>query len=173
MKSLYLLRPVLNSREICAYYEAQGIACLDPASLHVNIMTSTRPVDWSLIGLNPDSMILSNQGDRKYLSTHNGTIFCLGFGGEALIQRWLEGIRLGCSWEHRGYHPHIAISKDPLIQQVVPFGGPIVLGAERRSEIGAGEQIKYTAGEDFLAGGYGFSGLAPDGFKRSIAKAIW
>jgi len=135
LKPIYLYRPVLNGAEINAWYAAQGLDGLrDPAEMHLNIIRCLDPVDWDLIGLRVEPMVLSDQGSRTYERVEGEGTLAIGVNSQPLIDRWLETLRLGCTWQHHGYHPHVAInhgSGTPVDDsRLLMFPGDIILGPE-------------------------------------------
>lgn len=144
MRSLYLYRPILNGPEIVHWFRRQGLATLlDADTMHVNIMSSKAEVDWDEIGLCVDEMSISYAGslDRRFAINKREGILEITFESNTLHKRWLSCIGAGCSWDAPGFHPQIALtegapSRDPEDLEMYP--GEIVLGSERRTELGGG-----------------------------------
>jgi len=79
--------------------------------------------------------VLTEQGTRDYQSVEGKETLAIGVNSQPLIDRWLECLRLGCTWGHHGYHPHVAISHGSGIriptENLKMFLGGIILGPER------------------------------------------
>jgi len=135
LKPIYIFRKVLNGTEINAWYAAQGLENLrDPNEMHLNIISCLDPVDWDLIGLRVEPMVLSDQGSRSYQSVEGKETLAIGINSQPLINRWLECLQFGCTWHHSGYHPHVAINHGTGTKvddsRLLMFPGDIILGPE-------------------------------------------
>ena len=153
LKGIYLYRKVLNGQEINAWYAAQGLTNLrNPNEMHLNIIRCTDPVDWSLIGLEAEPMVLTNQGDWSYQSVEGKETLAIGVNVQALQNRWLECIRVGCTWHHQGYHPHVAINHGDgtrvNVSELLMYPGDIILGPEVAVDAVAKAGFELEAQED-------------------------
>jgi len=135
-RPIYILRQVLNGAEILDWYRNQGVRNLrNPAEMHLNIMHCMDSVDWDAVGLCVEPMILSEQGTRYPIRVKGTGSTGIGINSEPLITRWLECIRLGCTWRHSGYHPHVATTHaHPGLaeNETKMYLGQIILGPELR-----------------------------------------
>jgi hypothetical protein len=136
-KTLYVNRPVLNADEIIAWAKENGIEkCVQPDDMHVTLAFSRNPVDWpkpdkSPIHIFPKDTTLTLFGPDK-------DCLVLTFDSALLEERWQELCDAGCSWDWKGFHPHITLSYsfDLRTQQYMPtYKGPIVLGPEEFAEV--------------------------------------
>lgn len=129
-ETLYVNRPVTNAKTLTAWAKTQGFPTTLADDLHVTIAFSKTPVDWDEFEVLTDSLTL--RGGERSLERF-GDAVVLRFESPKLEGRWQEFIDDGASWDHDGYKPHVTISwnaPDLDLDKVVPYRGPIVLGAE-------------------------------------------
>jgi hypothetical protein len=153
-RSLYVTRSVLNATEILEWAKEQGFtSTLPPEDLHVTIMYSRRPVDWSNIpkGYKQNEQIEILDGAPSVYSSPTGdslrSIKPLGDKGAVVLtipgsysleSRWSQLKDAGCSWDYKGYQPHMTITYEGApsdLSVVQPFYKPIVLGPEIWAEV--------------------------------------
>lgn len=133
---LYVQRLVVNTDEIRAWAEAQGIPGLRD-DLHVTIAASRQPIDWIKAGNasewsndRKDELIIPAGGPRA-VEPLGGMTAVLLFASSRLGYRHREILEAGASYDFAEYQPHISLTKTPLdLSKVEPYRGPIVLGPE-------------------------------------------
>lgn len=142
-RTLYVSRPVLNTREIIAWARAQGIPNIEKASeLHVTIAYSKEPVDWMRCYTDSEKVIIQPGGPRIVEPLGDNGALVLLFNDWSLQWRWDHFKAIGCSWSYSEYQPHVTIAYDVGdfdVSSVEPYRGRIVLGPERFEEIGLTE----------------------------------
>lgn len=138
-KTLYVSRPVLNSRAIRRWAVGQGFNDLVPAGeLHVTVSYSRTPVDWFKVGENymgaSDAMRIAPGGPRDVELFGPGVVVLL-FASNELSWRWRDIIDAGGSWDYEEYQPHITFARSMPegigLGDIEPYQGPILLGPER------------------------------------------
>lgn len=137
-KTMYISRTVENAAEIIAWAKEQGFKTTIPEKeMHVTIAFSKKPVNWDDIPLKDGQLRIETSG--RYVSPlgPNGAIV-LGFKSEKLQNRWSDILNAGASWDFPEFNPHITITFDASgvdTAMVKPYLGPIVLGAEVRTQV--------------------------------------
>lgn len=132
MQPLYVCRPLLNGDQLFDWAKASGFnSVIVPASMHVTIMYSKQPVDWSV--LPPDTKRLVARGGTRRI-TLLGNAIVLTFDNEALTARWQALRDAGCSWDYDGYTAHISltynVTPDVDLATLEPYSGPLIFGGE-------------------------------------------
>lgn len=146
-RSLYVMRPVANAAEILAWARKQGFGdTLSADDLHVTIAYSRDPVDWFKAYAAGASIEIPPGGARQMEQFGEATV--LLFASDELQWRHSEFERIGASWDHPEYQPHITISYGGApddLTTVEPFQGKIVLGPERFAEVDENWKAKVTS----------------------------
>lgn len=132
-KPLYVRRNVTNASEIIDWAKAQGFPKTLPAEeLHVTIVFSREPMDWTAAGDNFDQLRFEG-GPRTVAPLGDKGAVVLKFEAAELQTRWQEFRDAGASWDFPGYQPHVSITYDGGdidLAGVEPYAGPIELGPE-------------------------------------------
>lgn len=140
-RSLYVRRDVVNTAEIAAWAESQGIADL-LEGLHVTIAYSRQPIDWIKAGNakewgedGKDKLTIAEGGPRA-VEPLGGMSAVLLFASSQLTWRHAEILRAGATYDWADYQPHISLTKTPIdLSKVEPYRGQIVLGPEIFEEL--------------------------------------
>lgn len=144
-RSLYVYRKVTNARDILKWAKEQGIPDLEPASeLHVTIIYSETPVDWTKVGETwvseeKDGTMHIPPGGMRMVEKFDGGACVLLFNSAALSWRHCQiKEACGCKVTYPDYAPHITVAYpktdfDP--RKFEPYRGPIELGIEVWSEV--------------------------------------
>lgn len=136
-KTLYINRPIMNAEDIIAWAKAQGfVATLPAEDMHVTVAFSKKPVDWNMVGLDKETFV-SAGGPRSVEALGDAGAIVLKFADESLRARWGAIRDMGASWDYDSYKPHITISYSGGVDlaNVIPYDGPIYLGAEKRAPV--------------------------------------
>ena len=131
-EGLYVRRN-LTPESAAAFSEwasSQGFTSLVPDhELHVTIVYSKTPLwlrpDGGNITASASGRTVSPLGDKGAVVLH--------FESPELTSRWEEARRIGASWDHEGYQPHVTITfnaGDVDITKIEPFTGDLVFGPE-------------------------------------------
>lgn len=140
-RSLYVSRKVVNTDEIAAWANEQGIGeLLD--DLHVTVAYSRQAFDWIKAGNanewgtdGKDQLVIPEGGPRA-VEPLGGMSAVLLFASSQLCWRHESIIRAGGSHDYPDYTPHISLSKATVdLSKVEPYRGRIVLGPEIFEEI--------------------------------------
>lgn len=136
-KPMYVSRNVLNGEEIAAWAKAQGFPkVLSPKDMHITLAFSREPVDFNDV-VNRNDKITINGGEREVkLLGEDAAV--LKISSKVLTKRWKDLCNAGCSWDYKGYQPHITITYDGSsinIKDMVPYKGAIILGPEIVEEL--------------------------------------
>ena len=143
-RTLYVQRKVLNAAEIIKWAKAQGFPTTLPADdMHVTICFSRTPVDWMKIGEawsnNDDGGIEVKPGSVRLVERlgDKGAVVLM-FNSNDLAWRHEDFKRIGATWDHEEYQPHITITYDvgdfdPNMAE--PYRGAIKLGPEIFEEV--------------------------------------
>lgn len=146
-RSLYVMRPVLNAAEILTWARKQGFSStLSADDLHVTIVYSRAPVDWFKAYAAGASIEIPPGGARQMEQFGEATV--LLFASDELQWRHSEFERIGASWDHPEYQPHVTISYGGApadLASVEPYQGKIVLGPERFAEVDENWRAKLDA----------------------------
>lgn len=147
MRSLYVSRPVLNAKALLAWAKEAGIPDLEPANeLHVTLMYSQTPVDWSKTGDdwgNEDdgTMRVRPGGMRALQKFGNAIVLC--FNNSNLAYRHCQiKESTGATWDYGDYQPHVTLAHlrpdSPPVDLTMPaYNGEIKFGPEVYAETGA------------------------------------
>jgi 2'-5' RNA ligase len=137
-KTLYISRPLLNSKEFIDWAKSQGFEkTLEPKELHVTIAFSKKPVDWSDIKELKNQIKISN-GKRSVEKLGDEGAVVLRFECAELKTRWKEILDHGASWDFPDYNPHVTITydgKDVNLENIKTFTGNLILGPENMHEV--------------------------------------
>lgn len=143
-RTLYIHRNVLNAAEIIKWAKGQGFKTTLPAEdMHVTICYSRTPIDWMTIGeawsQNDDGSILVKPGNVRLVEAlgDKGAVVLM-FNSNDLVWRHEDLKRLGATWDHDGFQPHITITYDAAgvdLAEVEPYLGKIKLGPEIFEEV--------------------------------------
>lgn len=154
-RSLYVSRNVVNAREVLAWAKAEGIGeLLGPdgmataESLHVTLIYSRTPVDWSKAGeawgQDDDGTMRIKPGGMRMVEVFGEGAIVLHFSASALSWRHEELKQIGAAHGYAEYMPHITLgytvnAADQRVKEklraVKPYAGAIVLGPEIFAEI--------------------------------------
>lgn len=153
-RSLYVNRHVLNATEIIEWAKEQGFtSTLAPEDMHVTIMYSRRPVDWSnipkaykqdeqieIIDGAPTTLWSTDESNLRSVVPlgDKGAVVLKIPGSYTLESRWSQLKEAGCSWDWEGYQPHVTLTYEGApadLSGVTPFYRPIVLGPEIWEEV--------------------------------------
>jgi phage-related protein (TIGR01555 family) len=132
-KPLYIYRPVKNAKAILDWARGQGFKSTIVADdLHVTVVFSRDPVDW-FQGYSDGPEVKVDKGGPRALERFGEAIVLL-FNSSNLRWRHEEWERLGASWDHEEYQPHITITYEPPdgmdLTKIEPYQGEIILGPE-------------------------------------------
>jgi len=130
---LQIGRDVVNILPICAYARALGVKVEDPSDLHVTLIWSRKPVNWSLPVFQPRDFPVIITPDQVTLGTL-GDLAVLLIESAALTSRQdkMRAAGAGSDWE--SYIAHITLGKVPAggLSEIEPFNEIITLGHEYR-----------------------------------------
>jgi phage-related protein (TIGR01555 family) len=135
-RSLYVHRKVVNTSDIAAWAEDQGITDLRD-DLHVTVAYSRQAFDWMKAGNANDwgtdgsDQLVVPEGGPRAVEPLGGMSAVLLFASSQLSWRHESIIRAGGSHDYPDYTPHISLTKAPIdLTKVEPYRGRIVLGPE-------------------------------------------
>ena len=158
VRTLYVSRRVLNFEDIIRWAKSQGFKrIMPPSDLHVTLVYSKTPVDWSTI---PDSTgpVRIPGGafarDRK-IEQFDGGAVVLRFESKELSDRWAELRALGAESSYPTYKPHVTITYEPGdidLTKVQPYLGDLEFSYEIFEEVNDGWS---------------------DGLEEQVLKAAW
>lgn len=133
---LYISRKVLNAEEVLTWAREQGFEnLLDPEELHVTQAYSRQPLEWFDVDQSWDEKIEVSAGGPRSIEMF-GSAVVLRFANRSLQWRFEELRRLGASWDHADYKPHMTLSYDGIIPPgASPYQGRLELGPEIFEEI--------------------------------------
>ena len=137
-RTLYINRPVKNADAIIAWAKSQGIEkTLNADDLHVTIAYSSAPVDWMALGEAWQGEITIPEGGARLVESFGNNATVLLFKASELEWRHNEVVGIGGSFDFSEYQPHITITYEqtPPIDEIKPYKGEIILGAEEFQEI--------------------------------------
>jgi len=137
-RTLYIHRPVKNAQAIIDWAKSQGIEqTLAADDLHVTIAFSSEMLDWMSLGQAWESEIKIPEGGARLVETFGGGATVLLFKATELEWRHKEVLRNGGSYDYDEYQPHITITygDTPLLKDIDPYLGEIILGPEIFQEI--------------------------------------
>lgn len=134
--TLYVFRSVTNAADIIRWAKGQGFKnTIAESDLHVTVAFSRQPVDWFKAGQSWDDEIKLPSGGPRLVEQF-GRAIVLRFASSSLSWRHEDFKRIGASWDHDEYAPHITISYDEMPEgKIEPYTGPIVLGPEMFVEV--------------------------------------
>lgn len=140
-RSLYVSRKVVNTDEIEAWANEQGIGELQD-DLHVTVAHSRQAFDWIKAGNandwgsdGKDELVIPEGGPRA-IEPLGGMSAVILFASSQLCWRHESIIRAGGSYDWPEYTPHISLTKAAVdLSEVEPYRGRIVLGPEIFEEI--------------------------------------
>lgn len=143
-RTLYVCRKVKNAAEIIRWAKGEGFETTVPKDeMHVTIAYSRTAVDWMKITedyfSSEDGSIEIKPGSVRIvepLGTEGAVV--LMFNSSHLAYRHEDIKRMGASWDHPEYQPHITITYDAGdldLSEVEPYRGKIVLGPELFEEV--------------------------------------
>lgn len=146
-RTLYVHRRVKNAEDLIEWAKAQGFETTLPADdLHVTITYSRTPVDWMAMGETWAGEVEIAEGGARLMEKFNKANVLL-FSSSELSWRHEQMKRVGATWDHPEYQPHITISyaeDAPDLKDVEPYTGKIILGPEIFQEIKEGWQENLT-----------------------------
>lgn len=114
-RTLYVYRSVLNGADILSWAKTAGIPNLVASNeLHVTIMYSRTPVDWSKTGepwnQADDGTTKLNPGGMRALQKF-GNVIVLCFNSSDLSYRHCQiKENTGATWEYAEYQPHVTLA---------------------------------------------------------------
>jgi phage-related protein (TIGR01555 family) len=142
-RPLYVYRPVLNWKDIAAFYKKAGLKTTVAEEMHVTVIYSKKAVDWIKVGEDDygndeNGELLIKEGGPRVMERFNEALV-LAFASSALGYRHNSAeYRAGCDWAYEDYTPHVTISYDAGavdIRNLPAYTGPIELGPEVFEEI--------------------------------------
>lgn len=139
-KPLYVRRDVLNAEDIRAWYEAQGVEKMMPASdFHVTIIYSKTAIDWFAVSETWQSELKLSAGgprDHEFFGPPgNEDSLVLMIKSSELQWRHEEFKRHGATTSFDEYQPHVTLifgnaDRTMDISDIEPWQGEILLGPE-------------------------------------------
>lgn len=134
-KTLYVMRPVINSADIGNHFKSQGSPLIKPDDMHVTIMYSKTPVDWNQFRAQKDNVEILHKLGRKV--TDLGDYIVQLFKSGKLQKHHDRFLRGGCSWDYPSYRSHVSLfqTPNPTLYSFRPYMGPIILGPEQFDEV--------------------------------------
>ena len=133
-ETLYINRPLINYEEFVDWAKSQGFnTTLDPNELHVTLIFSKTPVDWSKLTPQDDELVSTNEEGRAVEKLGDKGAIVLRFEDDRLIDRNQEILDAGAKSDFPSYLSHITITYDPGnvdIEKVEPYSGELVFGPE-------------------------------------------
>lgn len=134
-KPLYIQRKLTAecAAKFIAWAKGQGFEkVLAPEELHVTIVFSEEPVDWSALAEDDTELIVSG-GARKVKPLGDKGAVVLEFVSERLSARWAAWRSHGASWKWEDYRPHVTITyRNPPedLKAIQPFSEPLEFEGE-------------------------------------------
>jgi phage-related protein (TIGR01555 family) len=142
---LYVRRDVVNTDDIIAWAQAQGLDPVPAEELHVTILYSKTPVDWMKLGGygwaggDKDGILrIPPGGPRVVEPLGNEGAMVLSFACSELKWRHDDMVSNGASHDYDEYQAHVTITykgEGVDLDTVEPYRGEIVLGPEIFEEI--------------------------------------
>ena len=134
-KPLYVSRRLLNHEPFLAWAKSQGFAnATPPEHLHVTIIYSKTPVDWTAIERIPGNVrIAPTTINRSVVALGDKGAVVLKFKSALLKYRWKEFLDIGCSHDWDTFQPHVTITYDAgsvNFKRVQPYNGELVFEPE-------------------------------------------
>ena len=137
LRSLYLMRPLLNAEEVETWARASGFTSVvtDP---HVTILRSVAPVDWGT-ALRASKPLVVRGGTRSVQRFGNRAVV-LEFTSGSLQSRFEELTTVaGGAHAFPEYRPHVTITleapADLNESAITPFQGDLIFGVEEYREV--------------------------------------
>ena len=136
-RPLFVSRPLLDHDGLDAWVKANGFLEPLPArTFHVTVALSRIPIRQELPERDSNDLIV-RAGQRRRVVCFGG-VFALTFGCAALNRRHAEFRRVGASWDHPSYQPHISFAiddgRDLSMSSLTPYRGRLHFGPESYKE---------------------------------------
>lgn len=134
-RPLFVSRPLLNHSGLLEWAKDQGFREPVPATaLHVTVALSRKPI-WRPLPARDDDEIIIRAGQRRHLRRFGGVVV-LVFSSLQLNRRHAQFCRIGASWDHPIYKPHItfAVDDDRDFSRLSPYRGSLHFGSESYKE---------------------------------------
>lgn len=136
-KPLYVMRKLLNHKEVISWAKAQGFtSTLSGEDMHVTITYSRRAVNWfgmgSVFGAESGELIVPAGGPR-IIDKLGENAFVLLFSNSEIEWRHEQMVDNGASWDYPEYRPHVTISYEGApsdLAAMQPYRGKLVFGPE-------------------------------------------
>lgn len=154
-KTLYVYRPLINTRELMAWAIMAGFDDLLAADdLHVTIAYSKTALDWAAFKPRETNTMVA--GGFRFVEAlgPEGAAVCLIFQSDEFAERHRTFDDGGASWDWPQYRSHITITyKGGVIDlaQVIPYAGPLEFGPEVFEEVNEGWADKLKGALDAMA----------------------
>ena len=129
---MFVSRSLLNHCEFLEWVEAAGFKDIVPEKmLHVTIAKNLRDLNCQELSRDEGDLIVRSSHHR--FVRNFGGVVVLVFGCQKLFRRHTEFRRIGMTWEHPCYLPHIsfAVDDDIDLSTVKPYRGRLYFGPER------------------------------------------
>jgi hypothetical protein len=148
-RTLYVRRDLINVEQFVNWAKEQGFGSV-LHDLHCTILFSKNPVDWikmgdlsyaapNALGVVDENFTVPPGGPRQV--ERLGTAVVLHFACSAFCYRHEDMVRRGATHDFPYYQPHVSITYQPppdlVIENIVPYRGPLVFGPEIFEEIKA------------------------------------
>ena len=137
-KSLYISRPVLNTKEIVKWAKKSGFETINyPETLHLTVIFCKEKQDWHRVPFEADC-VLEIEGGERSVEQFDGGATVLRLESEVLTFRWEMLVGFGIPTKFDDYKPHITITYNCPegldVSKIEPFKGAIILGPEEVDE---------------------------------------
>ena len=139
-RTLYVHRRLLNANDLLDWAHMEGFRKTLPArDMHVTVAFSRAKVRWGdMVHIPGRVRIKPGPEHRKVQRLGDKGAIVLRFKSALLTYRWKEFRDIGCSWDWKGYQPHVTISYAGSgldLSQITPYEGELLFGPEKFSEV--------------------------------------
>jgi len=150
-KTLWLRRPLLNSREIFEWALNIGIAKLMPGDeFHLTLATCREPIDWSYLVLEEDTLEIPE--GPKPIQIFGFMAKAIAFNHERVSQRHEVLAQQFPTMDHAQHtRPHVTLMRGGKMPRE-PYNGKLIFGPEVASEFNPTSirEIKHVKVQDYI-----------------------
>lgn len=150
-KTLWLRRPLLNTREIYEWALETGISKMMPAEeLHLTLATCREPVDWDSLVLEEDTLEISE--GPKPIQIFGFMAKAIAFSHERVSQRHAALAQQFPSMDHaQRTRPHVTLMRGGKMPRE-SYNGRLIFGPEIASEFNPTSirEIKHVKVKDYI-----------------------
>ncbi len=151
-KTMWLHRPLVNTDDVFRWADSMGLKKLMPANeLHLTLATCRTPVDWSLLELKTDTLVIPE--GYKVVQIFGFIAKAIAFGHPAIKERHEELAALYPTMDHAAMlRPHVTLMRGGKMPRG-GYEGQLVFGPEVVQEFNetAVKEIKHVLVKDVIA----------------------